>query len=111
MYLKICSCPLPLHYTTHISHGGLSRVSAYPGGIIDLHLCQKFSINAEVAEAASLVVDDAVALAGHRDEPWAPIVVWALQSPQQVPCDGVDQTWTLCQTKTYTDKTKEQTAR
>lgn len=41
------------------------RVSAYPGGIIDLHLCQQFSINAEVAEVASLVVDDAVALAGH----------------------------------------------
>ena len=41
------------------------KKSAYPGGIIDLHLCQQFSINAEVAEAASLVVDDAVALAGH----------------------------------------------
>lgn len=41
------------------------HTSAHPGGIIDLHLCQQFSINAEVAEAASLVADDAVALAGH----------------------------------------------
>lgn len=39
--------------------------SSYPGGIIDLHLCQQFPINAEVAEAAPLVVDDAVALTGH----------------------------------------------
>lgn len=69
--------------------------SAHPGGVIDLHLCQQFPINAEVAEAAPLVVDDAVALTGHGDEPRALIVVWALQSPQQVPCDGVDQTWTL----------------
>ena len=73
------------------------HVSAYPGGIIDLHLCQQFPINAEVAEAASLVVDDAVPLAGHWDEPWAQIVVRPLQSPQQVSRDGVDQTWTLCQ--------------
>lgn len=94
-----------------ISHWGLNHVSAYPGGIIDCHLCQKFSINAEVAEAASLVADDAMALARHRDEPWALIVVRALQSSQQVPSDGVDQTWTLCQTQTYTDKTKDKRAK
>lgn len=41
------------------------HTSAHPDGIIDLHLCQQFSINAEVAEAASLVVDDAVALTRH----------------------------------------------
>lgn len=41
------------------------KSSAYPARIIDLHLCQQFSIDAEVAKAASLVVDDAVALAGH----------------------------------------------
>lgn len=56
--------------------------SLYPGGIIDLHLCQKLSINAEVAEAAPLVVDDAVAFAGHCDESWALVVIWSLQSPQ-----------------------------
>lgn len=38
---------------------------AYPGGIIDFHLCQQFSINAEVAEASPLIVDDTVALAGN----------------------------------------------
>lgn len=94
-----------------ISHWGLNHVSAYPGGIIECHLCQKFSINAEVAEAASLVVDDAVALARHRNETWALIVVRALQSSQQVPSDGVDQTWTLCHTQTYTDKTKDKRAK
>lgn len=50
----------------------------YSGGIVDLHLCQQFSINAEVAKAAPLVVDDAVALAGHGDKPWALIVIWPL---------------------------------
>lgn len=90
-------------------HGHLSfsyidvEIPAYPGRIIDLHLCQQFSINAEVAKVASLIVDDAVALAGHWDEPWALIVVRPLQSPQQVPCDGVDQTWTLCQTESFRD--------
>lgn len=74
---------------------------AYPGGIIDFHLCQQFSINAEVAEAPPLIVDDTVALAGNRDEPWAQIVFWSLQSPQKVPCDGMDQTRTLYQTRTH----------
>lgn len=74
---------------------------AYPGGIIDFHLCQQFSINAEVAEASPLIVDDTVALAGNRDEPWAQIVFWSLQSPQKVPCDGMDQTRTLYQTRTH----------
>lgn len=37
----------------------------HPCGVVDLHLCQQFSVYAEVAEAASLIVDDAVALAGH----------------------------------------------
>ena len=40
-------------------------VSSYPGGIIDLHLCQQFPINAEVTQAALLIVDNAVTLAGH----------------------------------------------
>lgn len=69
--------------------------SAHPGGIVDLHLCQQLPVDAEVAEAASLIVDDAVALAGHRDEPRTLIVVWALQGPQEVPCDGVHQTRSL----------------
>lgn len=67
--------------TSSIEYTDVKR-SAYPGGIIDLHLCQQFSINAEVAEVASLIVDDAVALAGYWDEPWALTVVRPLQSPQ-----------------------------
>lgn len=75
--------------------------SSHPGGIVDLHLCQQFSINAEVAEAPSLIVDNAVAFTGHRDEPGVPTVIRSLQSPQKVPSDGVDQAWTLCPTKTH----------
>lgn len=77
--------------TLHNAEWG-GRASAHPGGIVDLHLCQQLPVDAEVAETASLIVDDAVALAGHRDEPWTLIVVRALQGPQEVPCDGVDQT-------------------
>lgn len=76
-----------------MDHMGV-RKSTYPSGIIDLHLCQQFSINAEVAEVASFIVDDTVTLAWHRDEPWALTVVRPLQSPQQIPRDGMDQTWT-----------------
>lgn len=75
IYLGVCS------YKSSQLHLSWSTLSSYPGGIIDLHLCQQFAINAEVAEAPSLIVDNAVALAGHRDEPWAQIVVWPLQSP------------------------------
>lgn len=71
------------------------------GGVVDFHLCQQFSIDAEVAETASFVTDDAVALAGHRDEPGPLKMIRSLQSPQKVSCDGVDQTWTLCQSKTH----------
>lgn len=74
--------------------------SSHPGGIVDLHLCQQFAINAEVAEVPSLIVDNAVALTGHWDEPGALTVSRSLQSPQKVPSDGVDQTWTLWPTKT-----------
>lgn len=70
-------------------------VSTHPGGIIDLHLCQQLPVDAEVAETASVVVDDAVALAGHRDEPRTAVVIRALQGPQEVPRDGVHQTWAL----------------
>lgn len=71
------------------------------GGVVDFHLCQQFSIDAEVAETTSLVTDNAVALAGHRDEPGPLKMARILQSPQKVSCDGVDQTWTLCQSKTH----------
>jgi len=63
----------------------------YPCGIVDLHLSQQFPVDAEVAEAASLVVNDAVALAGHRDDARPLTQLWTLQGPQQVPRDGVDQ--------------------
>lgn len=72
---------------------------SHPGGVFNLHLCQQFSIDAEVAEATSFIADDAMALAGHRDDPGPLKVLWSLQSPQKVSCDGVDQTWTLCQSK------------
>lgn len=104
-YTKICSCPLQSKIFQTLYDELEPQLScwvlAYPGGIIDLHLCQQFSINAEVTQAAFLIVDNAVTLAGHWDEPRALMAVWALQSPQQVPRDGVDQTWTLCRTKTH----------
>lgn len=68
---------------------------AYPGRVVELHLSEQLAIDAEVAEAASLVVYDAVTLAGHGDEPRLLAVFWTLQSPQQIPCDGVYQAWTL----------------
>lgn len=40
-------------------------VKPHPCGIVDLQLRQKFSVNTKVAEASSLIVNDAVALAGH----------------------------------------------
>ena len=63
----------------------------HPRGVVDLHLRQQLSVYAEVAEAASLVVDDAVAFAGHWDEAGPLTQLRPLQGPQQVPCDGVDQ--------------------
>lgn len=68
---------------------------SYPGGVVQLHLSEELAIDAEVAEAASLVVYDAVTLTGDGDEPWLLAVLWTLQSPQQIPCDGVYQAWTL----------------
>lgn len=70
----------------------MSRINSesYPAGIVDLHLGQKLSVYAEVAEATSLVVDDAVAFAGHGDEARPLAQLRPLQSPEQVPCDGVD---------------------
>lgn len=68
---------------------------SYPCGVIELHLSEQLAIDAEIAEAASLVVDDAVTLAGDRDEPRLLAVLRPLQSPQQIPCDGVYQAWTL----------------
>lgn len=58
-------------------------------------MCQKFSINAEVAEASSLIVDDAVALARHRDEAGPLAQFRPLQGPEQVPRDSVNQAWAL----------------
>lgn len=63
----------------------------YPRGVVDLHLCQQFSIYAEVAKAASLIVDDAVALAGHWDEAGPLTQLRALQGSEKVPGDSVDQ--------------------
>ena len=67
----------------------------YPRGVVDLHLRQQLAVDAEVAEASALVADDAVALAGHGDEARLLAQLRALQGPQQVPRDGVDQTWAL----------------
>lgn len=55
---------------------------SYTCGVIDFHLRQKFSINAEVTELPSFIVDDTVALAGHRDETRPETVLGALESPQ-----------------------------
>lgn len=57
-------------------------VSSYACGVIDLHLGQEFSINAEVTEVSSLIVDDTVALTGHRDQTGLEAVLGALQGPQ-----------------------------
>lgn len=42
-------------------------MGTHPSGIIDLHLSQKFSIDAEVAKPSSLIVYDAVAFTGYRN--------------------------------------------
>lgn len=52
---------------------------------------QHFAVNAEVAEAAPLIVDDAVALARHGDEAGPLAQLRPLQGPEQVPCDSVNQ--------------------
>lgn len=64
----------------------------YTCGVIDLHLGQQLSIDAEVAELTPVVVDDAVALAGHWDQTGEHTVVGTLQSSQEITGDGVDQT-------------------
>lgn len=63
----------------------------HPCGVVDLHLCQQFSVYAEVAKAASLIVDDAVALTGHWDEAGPLTQLRALQGSEEVPGDSVDQ--------------------
>lgn len=63
----------------------------YPRGIVDLHLCQQFAVYAEVTEATSLIIDDAVSLAGHGDETRPLAQLRTFQGPQQVSCDGVNQ--------------------
>lgn len=55
---------------------------SYTCGVVDFHLCQKFSINAEVTELPSFIVDDTVALAGHRDQTGAETVLGTLEGPQ-----------------------------
>src|SRR4029434_10388069 len=66
------------------------------------HTLQQCAIDAEVVGLTPLVIDDTVALAGHRNQTRPQAVLWALQGPQQVPGDGVHQTWTLCSTHTHT---------
>lgn len=80
-----------------VTHEGVrGALQPHPRGVVDLHLGQKFPVDAEVAETSSLVVDDAVALAGHGDEPGPQTQLWPLQGPEQVPGDGVDQAGALC---------------
>ncbi len=57
-------------------------VSSYTCGVIDLHLCQEFAINAEVTEVSSLKIDDTVALTRHRDQTGPETILGALQGPQ-----------------------------
>ena len=49
-----------------------------PDRVVDLHLGQQFAVDAEVAEASSLIADDAVALAGHGDESRTQAGLWAI---------------------------------
>lgn len=73
----------------------LRQWQPYSRGIVDFHLRQQFAIYAEVAETTSLVINDAVSLAGHGDEARPHAKLRTLQGPQQVACDGVDQAWAL----------------
>lgn len=73
----------------------------YPCGIIDFHLCQQFSVYAEVAESTPLIVDDAVSLTGHRDEARSLAQLRTLQSPKQVPSDGVDEARAFWRAETH----------
>lgn len=73
-----------------------AALKSHPCGVVDLHLRQKFSVDAEVAKTSSLVVNDAVALAGHGDEPGTQTKLRPLQGPEQIPGDGVNQARALC---------------
>lgn len=51
----------------------------YPCWIVDLHLSQKFPIDAEIAESPSFIVDDTVAFTGDRDQAWEQAVFWSFE--------------------------------
>lgn len=68
----------------------------YPCWIIDLHLSQKFPINAEIAEPPSFIVNDTVAFAGDGNQAWEQAVFWSFEGSQQISSDRVDKARALC---------------
>lgn len=49
----------------------------YPGWIIDLHLSQKFPVNAEIAESPSFIVYDTVAFTRDGNQAGEQAVFWS----------------------------------
>lgn len=74
----------------------INEVISYTCGVVNLHLGEQLSVDAEVTELASLIADDTVAFTRDRYEPRERTVIGTLQSPEEIPGDGVHQTRTLC---------------
>lgn len=62
-----------------------------PCGVIDLHLSQKFPVNAEIAEPPSLIVYDTVAFTRDRNQTREQAVLGSLEGSQQIASDRVDE--------------------
>lgn len=72
------------------------NIQIYPCWIIDLHLSQKFSVDAEIAESPSFIVDDTVAFTGNRNQAWKQAVFWSFEGSEQISSDCVDEARALC---------------
>lgn len=72
------------------------NMQIYPCWIVDLHLSQKFSIDAEIAESPSFIVDDTVAFTGNRNQAWKQAVFWSFEGSEQISSDCVDEARALC---------------
>lgn len=74
-------------------------METYPCGVIDLHLSQKFPVNAEIAEPPSLIVYDTVAFTRDRNQTREQAVLGSLEGSQQIASDRVDEARAFCRTQ------------
>lgn len=59
-------------------------------------MSQKFSVDAEIAESPSFIVDDTVAFTGNRNQAWKQAVFWSFEGSEQISSDCVDEARALC---------------